>query len=143
MTVTIYKCKICNWKTDSLECLARHIEVVHALVGIVSDPGKLGDPAIKPANLDPDQGARVNPAPDGDEWGDRAKNMRCNTCMAFKAKRGNIGGVGRCRHNAPTIKGFPVVYENGWCLDHKINENRVIEPIKLGAETYHFGTNKR
>jgi len=32
--------------------------------------------------------------------------------------------VGRCRKHAPTINGYPVVYMNDWCGDHKLDENK-------------------
>lgn len=39
--------------------------------------------------------------------------------------------LGRCRRHAPTMNGFPVVYEDDWCGDHKIDENKVNYPWKL------------
>lgn len=30
--------------------------------------------------------------------------------------------VGRCRRHAPTMNGYPVVFVNDWCGDHKLNE---------------------
>ena len=33
--------------------------------------------------------------------------------------------VGRCRRHAPRMTGHPVVYENDWCGDHKLDENKV------------------
>jgi hypothetical protein len=33
--------------------------------------------------------------------------------------------VGRCRRHAPTMNGYPVVYINDWCGDHRIDENKV------------------
>lgn len=32
--------------------------------------------------------------------------------------------VGRCRRHAPTMNGYPVVYETDWCGDHKLDETR-------------------
>lgn len=38
---------------------------------------------------------------------------------------------GRCRRQAPTMKGFPVVYGNAdWCGEHKIGSN----PVRDGKE---------
>ena len=34
------------------------------------------------------------------------------------------GAIGRCRRNAPTMKGFPVVFEQDWCGEHRIDENK-------------------
>jgi hypothetical protein len=31
--------------------------------------------------------------------------------------------IGRCRKHAPTMMGYPVVFTNDWCGDHKLNEN--------------------
>jgi hypothetical protein len=33
--------------------------------------------------------------------------------------------IGRCRKHAPTMGGYPVVYTNDWCGDHKLDENKV------------------
>lgn len=55
--------------------------------------------------------------------------MRCRTCMFYvqKARDGQPlpKNLGRCRRHAPTMNGFPVVYEDDWCGDHKIDENKV------------------
>jgi Pyruvate/2-oxoacid:ferredoxin oxidoreductase delta subunit len=55
-------------------------------------------------------------------WIHRSKNMRCRTCMYFCPKAGTKKGVGRCRRHAPTMSGYPVVFETDWCGDHKLNE---------------------
>ena len=64
-----------------------------------------------------------------DPWKHRAEGMRCYTCMWFVPKKGTTGGentsVGRCRRHAPTMSGYPVVYGNDWCGDHKLDENKV------------------
>jgi hypothetical protein len=60
-----------------------------------------------------------------DNWIHRSEKMRCKTCMAFvekKTKKQTTRKIGRCRMHAPTMKGFPVVFEDDWCLDHKIDE---------------------
>ncbi len=33
--------------------------------------------------------------------------------------------LGRCRRHAPTMGGYPVVYADDWCGDHKIDENKI------------------
>ncbi len=33
--------------------------------------------------------------------------------------------LGRCRRHAPTMNGYPVVFVNDWCGDHKVDENKV------------------
>jgi hypothetical protein len=30
--------------------------------------------------------------------------------------------LGRCRRHAPTMSGYPVVFVNDWCGDHKLSE---------------------
>jgi hypothetical protein len=57
-----------------------------------------------------------------DPWQHRSAGMRCETCMWFVKKKGSVG---RCRRHAPTMNGYPVVYENDWCGDHKLDETSV------------------
>jgi hypothetical protein len=35
-----------------------------------------------------------------------------------------VDPLGRCRRHAPTMNGYPVVFANDWCGDHKIDENK-------------------
>ena len=67
--------------------------------------------------------ARIIEGDNRDPWKHRAAGMRCRTCMwyAQKAKR-----VGRCRRHAPTMNGYPVVYEIDWCGDHKLDEEKAL-----------------
>lgn len=62
-----------------------------------------------------------------DNWEHRSSNMICETCMWYIPKL--VGKketeVGRCRRNAPTISGFPVVFYTDWCGNHKIDENKI------------------
>jgi hypothetical protein len=37
---------------------------------------------------------------------------------------GDVSALGRCRRHAPTMNGFPVVWESDWCGDHKLDECR-------------------
>ena len=46
--------------------------------------------------------------------------MRCRSCMWFVLKKTPLG---RCRMHAPTIKGWPAVFESDWCGDHKLDED--------------------
>jgi hypothetical protein len=57
-----------------------------------------------------------------DPWKNRSANMRCQTCMHFAEKKGKVG---RCRRNAPTMSGYPVVFKLDWCGEHKLDENRI------------------
>lgn len=56
-----------------------------------------------------------------DNWADQS-TFKCATCMYFvmKAEIGVMSTIGRCRRHAPTMSGFPVVYESDWCGDHKM-----------------------
>ena len=67
-----------------------------------------------------------------DKWKHRSAGMKCISCMWFVAKEPDIAegetvpppvNIGRCRRHAPTMSGYPVVYREDWCGDHKINEN--------------------
>lgn len=66
-----------------------------------------------------------------DPWRGRSTGMRCNTCVWFVCKETGIrkddgrGSVGRCRRNAPTINGFPVVFTTDWCGNHRLDENKI------------------
>jgi len=55
-----------------------------------------------------------------DRW-DQITGYCCATCRFYSPKEDNIG---RCRRNAPTMSGFPVVYAgDDWCGNHKIGTN--------------------
>lgn len=56
---------------------------------------------------------------DGDLWANLATYC-CNTCRFFVPKD---TAKGRCRRHAPTMDGYPVVYTEDWCGDHKIGTN--------------------
>lgn len=59
-----------------------------------------------------------------DPWIHRSEGMRCMTCMWYVLKLAkNTVEVGRCRKHAPTMNGYPVVYADDWCGDHKLDEN--------------------
>lgn len=71
-----------------------------------------------------------------DNWRHRSKKMRCGTCMYFVPKipsektailmkEDDIPILGRCRRRAPTMNGWPVQFENDWCGDHKLDENKI------------------
>jgi hypothetical protein len=74
-----------------------------------------------------------------DPWVHRSEGMRCKTCIWFvpkvpskeaRAERtGNsdphvFWDMGRCRRHAPTMGGYPVVFVNDWCGDHRLDENK-------------------
>jgi hypothetical protein len=64
--------------------------------------------------------------------------MRCRTCIFFVSKPvvpkyhgvpipqfAEHGTVGRCRRHAPSMSGYPVVFETDWCGDHKLDEAKI------------------
>lgn len=80
-----------------------------------------------------------------DNWKHRADNMRCKTCMWFCPKESAqnepetespnvcvaVINLGRCRRHAPTMNGYPVVFVNDWCGDHKLCENCFVESVRF------------
>ncbi len=82
-----------------------------------------------------------------DKW-DRKTNFNCNSCMYCVPKINQINDgddfkEGRCRRNAPTLKGYPVIMTyHDWCGEHKLGSNPVrdnnenqIDLTKLTKET--------
>lgn len=60
-----------------------------------------------------------------DRWAHRSQGMRCRTCMWFNPKSED-GSIGRCRKRSPEVgNGWPVVFDQDWCGDHKLDENKV------------------
>ena len=71
-----------------------------------------------------------NPVPD--PWIHRSEGMRCRTCIWYvpkiptsKLSPSDYRGIGRCRRHAPTMNGYPVVWCDDWCGDHRLDENKV------------------
>ena len=65
-----------------------------------------------------------------DNWRHRSAKMKCCTCMWFVKKDMIVETlddkhIGRCRKHAPTMDGFPVVFELDWCGDHKLDETKI------------------
>jgi len=67
-----------------------------------------------------------------DPWHHRGSNMRCASCMWFVTKAASgkheidaRGDLGRCRRHAPTMSGFPAVFQADWCGDHKLDETKI------------------
>lgn len=84
--------------------------------------------------IDQQGNLRVSPriAAPPDPWAHRSSGMRCRSCMWFTAKAvvdprtaSDRGALGRCRRHAPTLGGFPAVFEADWCGDHKLDESKV------------------
>lgn len=76
-----------------------------------------------------------------DNWQHRSEGMRCKTCMWYAPKitvqDGEMARMlageateqvdhervfGRCRRHAPTMAGYPAVFGDDWCGDHKLDE---------------------
>lgn len=72
------------------------------------------------------------PVPTVDPWKHRSQGMRCKTCLWFVPKVPDAQhetavsfSIGRCRRHAPTMGGYPVVFVNDWCGDHRVDENKL------------------
>lgn len=62
-----------------------------------------------------------------DPWHGRSEGMKCKTCMWYAKKEMRttaLKPIGRCRRHAPTMNGYPVVFETDWCGDHKLDETK-------------------
>lgn len=79
-----------------------------------------------------------------DPWAGRNQGMRCHTCVFFVEKAPTQTErpgkkIGRCRRHAPTMKGFPIVFTDDWCGEHRLDENKVAhdeqKQAEIGAET--------
>ena len=70
-----------------------------------------------------------------DPWKHRSQGMKCGTCMWFVPKIAILSGtidmpkpvynIGRCRRHAPSMGGYPAVFVNDWCGDHRLDENKI------------------
>ncbi len=70
-----------------------------------------------------------------DNWEHRSKGMVCGTCMFFVPKARTSPDpsepsepakqLGRCRRRSPTMSGGPAVFDEDWCGDHKLDENKI------------------
>ena len=63
-----------------------------------------------------------------DPWKHRSTGMKCKTCMWFveKVTAGPVTiELGRCRKHAPTMNGYPVVFPDDFCGDHKLDEVKI------------------
>ncbi|MGD9676509.1 MAG: hypothetical protein AB7V19_07490 [Candidatus Bipolaricaulia bacterium] len=84
----------------------------------------------------PEMMAQVPKQEERDPWKHRSQGMRCRTCMWYVPKENFDQRArdylkvredqpipptpGRCRRHAPTMNGYPVVFESDWCGDHKL-----------------------
>ena len=65
-----------------------------------------------------------------DKWVHRSKGTKCRTCMWFVEKiAGTVESeVGRCRRHSPGQNGgpgWPSVFDEDWCGDHRLDENKL------------------
>jgi len=60
-----------------------------------------------------------------DKW-DRKTKFGCDSCMFYVPKGDELG---RCRRSAPTMNGYPVVYDTDWCGDHKKGSNPIRDKV--------------
>lgn len=65
-----------------------------------------------------------------DPWKHRSANMKCLSCMWFVKKEfvvdvSSSRAIGRCRRHAPSMNGYPVVWTDDWCGDHKLDETKL------------------
>ncbi len=61
-------------------------------------------------------------------WKHKSTSMRCATCMFYVEKQRVVVGaqkIGRCRRHAPTMNGYPVMFPDDWCGDHKLDEEKL------------------
>ena len=54
-----------------------------------------------------------------DNWENRSEEMGCHSCMHYISFR--------CRRHAPTMQGYPAVYGDDWCGDHKMSKDYMEE----------------
>lgn len=59
-----------------------------------------------------------------DPWAHRSEGMKCPSCMwgVFASEQ---AAVGRCRRHAPSMNGYPAIYRDDWCGDHKVEKSNV------------------
>jgi len=68
-----------------------------------------------------------------DPWKHRSAGMKCSTCIWFVEKPvsyevppDKVSRIfGRCRRHAPTMNGYPAVFGDDWCGDHKLDEEKI------------------
>lgn len=58
-----------------------------------------------------------------DNWEHKIDTMTCKYCMWYAPKRSEL--LGRCRMHAPTLKGWPAMFPNDWCGDHKLDDQKL------------------
>ena len=75
-----------------------------------------------------------------DPWKSKSEGMICVTCMWYVEKgvrTHNDHKIGRCRRHAPSISGYPVVFEIDWCGDHRLDtrDDRNTTKVQLNQST--------
>lgn len=69
----------------------------------------------------------MNEEIENDPWKHRSRGMLCMACMFYcvKVAENVPSAIGRCRRHAPSMNGYPVVFQTDWCGDHKLDENKI------------------
>lgn len=91
--------------------------------------------------MSPEQARRIDVSAKQriDPRGHRSDNTLCKMCIWFAPKVSTAGPtfddfghcdrvpyhIGSCRRHAPTMGGYPVVFVNDWCGDHRLDENKI------------------
>lgn len=89
------------------------------------------DKALQVEDETTEEGRRIRSGGIGDDnWKHRSRKMRCEGCMAFILKdtskpQNQNHLIGRCRRHAPGMGGFPVMFSDDWCCDHKLDEEKL------------------
>ena len=96
------------------------LDAVEQTEGMPGFVGEVPHPMDEPREL---------PVLRDDPWEHRSEGMRCSTCMWYVPKVEAADFLpgedpakrrGRCRRHAPTMSGYPVVFPDDWCGDHKL-----------------------
>lgn len=69
-----------------------------------------------------------------DNWPSHEQTHTCKFCMWFVNKNQTV--LGRCRKRAPTLDGWPAVYESDWCGEHKMDGSHLDYKISRPAQTH-------
>jgi hypothetical protein len=70
-------------------------------------------PVAEPGDLQITEGVVSQPA--------KLVTDNCETCMYYVQRQSLTQPVGRCRRNAPTMEGFPIVCPADWCGEHTLD----------------------
>lgn len=65
-----------------------------------------------------------------DNWRHHSDEMKCQTCMFFVPKADDPLSqrprlIGRCHKHSPALNGWPTVFSNDRCGDHRVDEDKI------------------